>query len=194
MNPRIRRPCADVAPGGGRDAREPGESVKFFVEIEDAEVEIDIEHGRDGVSVTLNGETLPADLVRVGTSPVYSLTLGGRSYEFSAHPRNGKYEIVLDGEPYTASVMDERAKLIAEATGAGAALEGGETIAAPMPGVVVGVAVDEGANVAPGQGVVTLEAMKMENELKCETGGVVKEVRVSVGQGVAQGEVLVVIE
>ncbi|MBD3348663.1 MAG: acetyl-CoA carboxylase biotin carboxyl carrier protein subunit [Candidatus Eisenbacteria bacterium] len=122
------------------------------------------------------------------------MTLGGRSYEFSAHPRNGRYEIVLDGEPYTASVMDERAKLIAEATGTGAALEGGETIAAPMPGVVVGVEVEEGGNVAPGQGVVTLEAMKMENELKCETGGVVKEVRVSVGQGVAQGEVLVVIE
>jgi len=54
--------------------------------------------------------------------------------------------------------------------------------------------VEEGTTVEPGQGICTLEAMKMENELKCETSGVVKEVRVSVGQGVAQGEVLVVIE
>jgi len=48
--------------------------------------------------------------------------------------------------------------------------------------------------VEPGQGVVTLEAMKMENELKSAVEGVVKEIKVEVGQGVAQGEPLVVIE
>ena len=168
--------------------------MKFFVNIEGKGVEIEVERGEGGLAVTLDGKTLHADLVRIGTSPVYSLTLGGRSYEFSAHRRNGSYEIVLDGEPYSAGVLDERAMLIAEATGGPGDAEGGESVVAPMPGVVVGVSVEEGAAVEPGQGVVTLEAMKMENELKCETGGLVKKVRVAVGQGVSQGEVLVVIE
>jgi len=168
--------------------------VRFFVSIEGKDVEVDVVHGADGTVVTVDGETWPADLVRIGSSPVYSLTLGGRSFEFSAHRRNGEYEIVLDGEPCTAGVLDERAMLIAEATGGAGEADGGESVVAPMPGVVVGVVVEEGTTVEPGQGICTLEAMKMENELKCETSGVVKEVRVSVGQGVAQGEVLVVIE
>lgn len=169
--------------------------MKYVVHIMDEDVELDIEHGPSGTTVTLGERTLTADLVRVGDSPVYSLLLGGRSYEFAAHRRNARgYEIVLDGEPYAAGVMDERAMLIAAASGPASDAGGGETVAAPMPGIVVGIAVEPGAPVEPGQGVVTLEAMKMENELRSESGGTVKEVRVTVGQGVSQGETLVVIE
>ena len=60
--------------------------------------------------------------------------------------------------------------------------------------MVVGIAVAVGDAVVPGQGVMTLEAMKMENELKSAVEGVVKEIKVKIGQGVAQGEPLVVIE
>ncbi len=168
--------------------------MKYVVHIMGEDVELDIERGSGGTMVTLGGRTELADLVRVGSSPVYSLTLGGRSYEFSAHRRNGKYEIVLDGEPYSAGVMDERAILIAAASGPESEGEGGETVIAPMPGIVIGVAVEVGAQVAPGQGVVTLEAMKMENELRSERGGVVREIHVTIGQGVAQGETLIVLE
>jgi propionyl-CoA carboxylase alpha chain len=63
-----------------------------------------------------------------------------------------------------------------------------------MPGVVIGIAVAVGDAVEAGQGVLTLEAMKMENELKSSAAGVVKQIKVEVGQGVAQGEPLVVIE
>jgi len=171
-----------------------GALVKYYVTVLDRDFELDIDHTPDGVRVTLDGRTVDADLVRVGNSPVYSLILGGRSYEFSVIRRNGRHEIVLDGEPYTASVMDERAKLIAEASGAADDADGGETVVAPMPGVVVGIEVEVGTEVEPGRGVVTLEAMKMENELKCTAAGVVKQVLVSVGQGVAQGEALLVIE
>jgi biotin carboxyl carrier protein len=121
------------------------------------------------------------------------MILGDRSYEVSVHRKNGEYEVVLEGETYAARVLDERAVRIA-AAGGGEEAQSGETVRAPMPGVVVGVAVEVGAEVAPGQGVVTLEAMKMENELKSAGGGTVREINVAVGQGVAQGEILVVIE
>lgn len=168
--------------------------MKYVVQISGEDIELDIERGHDGLTVTENGRTRTADLVRVGHSSVYSLLLGDRSYEFSAHRRNGGYEIVLHGETYGAKVMDEHALLIAAATAGAAEVEGGETVTAPMPGIVVGIGVEVGERVEPGRGVVTLEAMKMENELKCERGGLVKEIRVKVGQGVAQGEALVVIE
>ena len=174
--------------------RTGGGIVKYVVQVSGEDVELDIERSAGGLSVTANGRTRRADLVRVGRSSVYSLLLDDRSYEFSAHGQNGGYEIVLHGETYAARVLDEHALLIAAATGAAAEVEGGETVTAPMPGVVVGIEVEVGERVEPGRGVVTLEAMKMENELRSERGGVVKEIRVKVGQGVAQGEALVVIE
>jgi len=167
--------------------------VKYVVRIGGEDIGVVVERTASGLEVTSGGETRAADLVRVGPSPVYSLLLGDRSYEFSVNRRDGVHEIVLHGETYAAKVLDEHALLIAAASLGGQEGGGGETVAAPMPGIVVGISVEVGARVEAGRGVVTLEAMKMENELRCERGGVVKEVRVKVGQGVAQGEPLTVI-
>lgn len=168
--------------------------MKYVVSISGEDVELSVDRTEDGTAVALGGDKRVADLVRVGASPVYSLLLGGRSYEISVHKRNGDYEIVLGGETYVARVLDERALMMAAASGPGKDEKAGEVLRAPMPGVVVGVAVEVGAEVVAGQGVVTLEAMKMENELRSAAGGVVKDVRVKVGQGVVQGETLIVIE
>ena len=168
--------------------------MKYKVRIADRDIELEVAHRGDATEVAVGDRVLGADLVRIGRSPVYSLVLDGRSHEISLHRRNGRFDIVIAGETYAADVMDERAMRIAEATGDVATALSGETIAAPMPGVVVGIAVSVGDEVNAGQGVVTLEAMKMENELKSGVDGVVKEVKVEVGQGVAQGEPLVVIE
>ena len=167
--------------------------MKYKVGIEEETVELEVKHTGDETQVMIGDRVLTADVVRIGGSPVYSLVLDGKSYEVSAHRREGKFELVLRGENYDALVMDERAMRIAEAT-ADVAAPSGETIKAPMPGVVVGIEVAVGDTVEAGQGVLTLEAMKMENELKSGGGGVVKEIKVEVGQGVAQGELLIVIE
>ena len=168
--------------------------MKYVVSVSGQDIELSVERVGESIQVALGDGALPADLVRVGSSPVYSLILGGRSYEVSIHPRNGGYEVVLGGETYVARVLDERAMRMAAAAGMAGDERSAEVVKAPMPGVVVGISVEEGSEVSAGQGVVTLEAMKMENELKSEAGGVVKEVRVEIGQGVTQGEVLVVIE
>jgi biotin carboxyl carrier protein len=168
--------------------------MKYRVGVEDETVELEVRHSGDETQVVLGDRVLTADVVRIGGSPVYSLVLDGKSYEISVHQRDGRFELVLGGENYDARVMDERAMRIAEATGDAVGQQSGETVHAPMPGVVVGVAVAVGDHVEPGQGVVTLEAMKMENELKSGVEGVVTKVLVEVGRGVAQGEPLVVIE
>ncbi len=77
------------------------------------------------------------------------------------------------------------------ATGGGA---GDGTVNAPMQGTIVKVLVTEGETVEPGQALVVLEAMKMENHINAERGGTVKEIRVGAGDTVGTGDVLVVIE
>ena len=168
--------------------------MKYSVRIAEEDIELEVRHSGDATEVVVGDRVLTADLVRIAGSPVYSLVLDGRSHEVSVHRRDRRFELVIGGESYHADVMDERAMRIAEATGDVGDVQSGETVLAPMPGVVVGLSVAVGDTVKPGQSVMTLEAMKMENELKSAVEGVVKEVKVEVGQGVAQGEPLVVIE
>ena len=75
-----------------------------------------------------------------------------------------------------------------------AAAAGGLKVTCPLPGTVLSINVKEGDTVAAGQTVVVLEAMKMENNIDAERGGVVKQVLVSAGATVMEGDVLLVIE
>ena len=128
----------------------------------------------------------------------FSLLIGEKSYEVFARRINkpgGKghsYEIVVAGQRFEVDVEDEREKAL---TGSiQAAHESGEAmVRAPMPGLVLGIPMETGAKVERGQTVVVLEAMKMENDLASPITGTLKEVRVSKGQTVNQGDVLVVV-
>jgi biotin carboxyl carrier protein len=168
--------------------------LHYRVLIDGEEFELEVDRSGAGTTVVHDGRAKRVDVLRIADSSVYSLILGGTSHEVSVHRRNGEFEVVLGGETYAARVFDERAMKIAAAGGEADGAQAGEIIRAPMPGVVIGIAVAVGEEISPGQGVVTLEAMKMENELKSASGGTVKEIRVEIGRGVSQGEPLVVIE
>jgi biotin carboxyl carrier protein len=88
-------------------------------------------------------------------------------------------------------VLEERARHIRGLAGAAAGPRGPAALRAPMPGLVVRVQVEAGQRVAAGAGVVVLEAMKMENELRAAGAGVVRTVRVRAGEAVEKGQVLV---
>ena len=89
-------------------------------------------------------------------------------------------------------VSDERKRRLRAAT-AGVTVEGKQTITAPMPGKIVKVLVKEGEAVEAGRGVLVMEAMKMENELKASKAGTVQEIKVKEGQAVEMGALLLVI-
>ena len=90
-----------------------------------------------------------------------------------------------------AEVVDERARSIRALTGNRAAAVGPRPVVAPMPGLVVRVEVSEGDMVSAGQGMVIVEAMKMENELLAEGPAIVRRVHVSDGDAVEKGQLLV---
>ena len=69
-----------------------------------------------------------------------------------------------------------------------------EKILAPIPGKIISIAVKEGQDVKAGEVVLTLEAMKMHNDVYCEEGGIVKEILIKVGENVSPNQLLVVLE
>ena len=123
---------------------------------------------------------------------IYSLLVNGRSIEANVVERQGGFEMTIEGDFYDLDVVDERRKALSRTVGAGGT--GSADIKAQMPGKVIKVLVEEGQEVEAGQGVVVLEAMKMENEIKSPTAGVVKKITVREGQAVESGEGLVLVE
>lgn len=162
--------------------------MRYFVTVEDRTFEVEL--GPEGV--TVDGKPVRAELAHVPGTEVRSLLVDGRSHRVLARKgKAGLWRIELRGQALDVQVLDERARAIREMTGAGAGPAGPRPIRAPMPGLVVKVEVSEGDRVAPGQGVVIVEAMKMENELKAEGFGVVSRVLVAAGEPVEKDQVLI---
>lgn len=165
--------------------------MKYYVLIDDQEFEVEIDQeGR----VTLNGEALEVELVRVTGQNLYSLLVNHRSYEIAAEEVRWGYNILLAGEQYEARVEDEHQRRLGVARLQPAPVSGITAVTAPIPGLIVKVEVKEGDSVTASQPVVILEAMKMENEIRAPRPGVVKAVHVAPGQSVDQGQVLVILD
>jgi len=120
--------------------------------------------------------------------------MNGNSFNASVHGNGDGYDILIDSKYIQVSVESSSRKrldrLSEESGGHSSRLE----VRAPMPGMVVRCEVKDGDAIHPGDGLVVLEAMKMENEIKSTIGGTVKKVFVSDKQVVEKGELLLVIE
>ena len=152
-------------------------------------IEVSGEAGR--YTIVLDGETLTVD-ARQTAEGIWSILLGGASHVVDVTDQDGVYAVDVGGERYTIRV-EEESRYIIRTRGAGGA-ERGQVLKAPMPGKVTVIEVSVGQSVAPGDGLIVLEAMKMENEFKAQVAGTVKEIRVAAGQPVYPGDVLLVIE
>ena len=166
--------------------------MRYYVTIDDQTIEVNL--GADGI--TVDGQHVEAELATAPGSPVRRLAFLGRSHAVHVAGAEGKgnWDFHLDGERYTAQVVDERAHAIRQMTGESTQQVGPKPVKAPMPGMVVRVQVAVGDHVAVGQGVVIIEAMKMENELKAAAPGVVKRIFANQGEAVEKGMVLVEFE
>jgi biotin carboxyl carrier protein len=147
------------------------------------------------LQILVNGhpvEVNPEDLDRVAqVEPgVYSVLLEGRSFEVRTIPAHEGLRLELNGRRFTAEVRDPRDRGQRSAAALGT---GRQNVAAPMPGKVIRVLVREGDAVELGQGLVVVEAMKMQNEMKALRSGHVVEVRVRDGDTVSAGDTLVVL-
>jgi biotin carboxyl carrier protein len=141
--------------------------------------------------VTVDGTPTAVDArrVRAGT---WSLLIEQRSYLVDLEPRRGGQVAFTIGASSGQVVLeDARARRLAAAAKRARPVARGETISAPIAGRIVKIHAAVGETVAPGAAVVVLEAMKMENELLCERGGVVSKIYRQAGDSVDTNEKLV---
>jgi pyruvate carboxylase subunit B len=165
--------------------------MRYFVTIGQRVLEVEL--GPEGILV--DGENTSADLVEMDGTDVYSLLLDKKSHRILAS-REGAEEWVLhlSGRHLRTEVVDERTRTIREMAATREGPKGPKALKAPMPGMVVKVEVQPGEDVLQGQGLVIVEAMKMENELKSEGDGRVSRILVEAGQAVEKDQVLVEFE
>ena len=123
-----------------------------------------------------------------------SLIVEGRSVPVSVEPAGeGTMRVTIAGQRTEVQVKDERDLLVDE-FGLGDEQAAGGVVRAPMPGLVLDILVEEGDEVEAEQGLLVLEAMKMENELKAPSGGVVAAIHVEDGEAVDKEDLLIEIE
>jgi len=162
--------------------------VKYVVFLAGREIEVEV----DGDRVVAGGQDRVATLCDIPGTPFRLLVVDGRQSELSVEPGGaGRWTVGLTGERWESEVLDERTRHIRSLTGEAARHRGAPPLRAPMPGLVLRILVEPGQRVVAGAGIVVLEAMKMENELRAVAGGVVRAVRVTPGAPVEKGQVLV---
>lgn len=166
--------------------------MKYLVDLDGTRVEVTL----DGGMATVDGETEAAHLAEVEGTSVRLVTIGGAQHRVVARrtgPRGG-YVLWMDGWRFEVEALDERSRAIKELSAAHAGPAGPTPVQAPMPGLIVRVQVAVGDTVRAGQGLVVMEAMKMENELRAPADGVVRSLHAVPGQAVEKGTVLVEFE
>jgi pyruvate carboxylase subunit B len=163
--------------------------MKYVVDLNGERREVEV----DGATVTLDGEQAAAHLQDIPGSPVRLVTIGNEVHRVVARrgSTRGSYTLWVDGWRFEGEALDERTRAIREITAAAAGPSGPAPVIAPMPGLIVRVSVVAGDTVQGGQGVVVMEAMKMENELRASASGTVKAVHVAPGTAVEKGALLV---
>ncbi|HEX8142943.1 MAG TPA: acetyl-CoA carboxylase biotin carboxyl carrier protein subunit [Pyrinomonadaceae bacterium] len=168
--------------------------MKLTAEIESEKVTLDFERDGDSVVADVDGRRYELS-VREPEAGVYLLIAEGHVYECRVE-RDAAQPVLLHvhtvSHAYDITMTDP--KRLRAGQRAGAQADRAAQVVAPMPGKVVRVLVEQGAAVEAGQGVVVVEAMKMQNELKSPRAGLVVELRASVGATVNAGELLAVIE
>jgi pyruvate carboxylase subunit B len=146
----------------------------------------------DDGTVSLAGEQIPVEVTKISPNGV-SILFKGKSYFVMVTKNDLKYDVIINGNFIRVSTEDSTKQLASKALGGTRRTTPGTEVRSPMPGMVVRCEVQEGTKVKPGDGLLILEAMKMENEIRANTGGVIKRMLVKERQVVEKGEMLLTI-
>ena len=166
--------------------------MKYFVRIGDEDHEVVL----DGEGIQIDGTPVTASVTPFDGTPVRTVSIGSEIHRVVLRrgAQRGNYTLWLDGFRFEVEALDERARAIRELSKTSSAPTGPAPLLAPMPGLVVRVTVTPGDEVRAGQGLVVMEAMKMENELRAVAAGRVKAVPAQPGMAVEKGALLVELE
>lgn len=166
--------------------------MKYTVEVAGRTHEVELIEGSAGPSILVNGKPFDLGYREIDRHGQVVCQLDGNSYALSVEGDGHRTRVTLAGHDYHLEIEDERER--AANLAARAASRGGGPVKAVMPGVVVELLVEPGAEVTEGQPLLILEAMKMQNEIGAPGPARVSAVHVNAGQAVAAGDPLVTLE
>jgi biotin carboxyl carrier protein len=149
-----------------------------------------VDLAKDGSSykVSLDGQPVSADVILAAPNAV-SVILNGTAFEIHIAPSlDGTYKLQTGPHEFQADVRDPRAWRGRK--GGALEAEGRQQIVAPMPGKIIRLLVNAGDEVEAGQGLIVVEAMKMQNEIRSPKKGKVERLHAKEGQAVNAGDVL----
>ena len=163
--------------------------LKFQIRIKDKCHEIAVAGEGDRFDVLINGKSHPVALIFSDTSHVVLLH-NNTCYDAVLVEERGAFAVDVRNHVFQVEIHDPRKRgLAASSLGDG----GGKSVSARMPGRVIKLLVAPGAEVAEGQSLLILEAMKMQNDITATADGTLHEIRVNPGDNVKTGDVLAVI-
>jgi biotin carboxyl carrier protein len=170
------------------------QKMKLHATIADQQTDVTIRDEGERVFAEIDGRQYDLAVQEAGQGS-YLLMSEGRVFDCHVEgpPESGKpIDVVVGVTRFALTLTDPRR--LRGASGAGAHLDGAARIIAQMPGKVVRVLVDVGASVESGAGIVVVEAMKMQNEMKSPKAGIVVSLNVETGATVNAGDVLAIVE
>jgi pyruvate carboxylase subunit B len=167
--------------------------MELIVRQHGQERRVAVEGESGSMTVTVDGRSYRVETVTAGTV-MRSLVIDGQQVEVGLRSRgDGRFEVTGERGSEIVEVLNPLT-VLAEKTHGSEAGRGAEKVSAYMPGRVVDILVGPGEQVAAGQGILVLEAMKMENEIQAGREGVVRRIFVVTGQAVEAGDSLYEIE
>lgn len=167
--------------------------MRYFLKDGDDFQTVDVVHSDGSIAVTYNGKNYTVDLQEIADGH-YSVLLDNRSMTVQARPEEGGLAVVRRHVRYDVPILNQRRKMEREVFGGAGEGARANEVKAPMPGMVLRLEVKPGDAVTPGQPLLVIEAMKMENEIRAVGAGTVAEILVKPDQAVERNDLLLRLE
>lgn len=168
--------------------------MKLISQIDGQKIEIEIKQMDSGLIAEIDGRIYDLE-ASIPEPNIYLLKHKNTVYEVFVSPKAGLQDVVqvkVKSEEFDISIADPRSL---RGTGVDSeSADGVSELKTAMPGKVVRVILEEGAQVTKGEGIIVVEAMKMQNEMKSPRDGMLKEIRFNEGDTVNAGDILAIIE
>ena len=166
--------------------------MKIFAECQDQLFEFDYNENDGNPVLKMDGKSQEYSFLSLGQNR-YSLIHNDKSHLLHIVKENGIYHVHLDGYHFPFRVEDERMRALRELVTKTVKSSGSYTVKAPIPGLITQIKVKEGDDINANDGLIILEAMKMENEIKAGQGGKITRIYVSQNSPVEKDQDLLVI-
>jgi len=165
--------------------------MHYEIRIDDKLFRLELDHCEGQWRCKLNGTAFNIDAVLTRAN-LLSILLHGKTYEIKRELTTNDLHVWVGSSRYSPEVRDPRS--LRHRKDGTVANKGPQTLSAAMPGKVVRILLQEGAQVGAGQGILVIEAMKMQNEIKSPKAGRIQKIMVATADAVNAGDIVAIVE